>query len=154
MGYVVGALWQSLAFGLLRSCSSAIRANGGFRRLWGMILNTASTSRDGDIIRFRLSSPSRPYDPLVQAIRPDLADIAEAHAHFAPHYAEPAMTVTLTETCLFAANDEAAEVRATLPAGTGFALLDVTGDWAWGYVVDGHRVGYVRDADLSAPAAI
>jgi hypothetical protein len=103
------------------------------------------------VIRFRLDGRSRAFDPLTQAIRPDLADVAEAHAHFAPHYAEPAMTVTLAETSLFVDNDTASEVRASLPAGTAFALLDVTGDWAWGYVIDGHRVGYVRDADLSAP---
>jgi hypothetical protein len=105
------------------------------------------------VIRFRLDGPSRAFDPLTQAIRPDLADIAEAHAHFAPHYAEAAQAVTLNETALFASNDEASDVLATLPAGASFALLDVTGDWAWGYAIDGHRVGYVRDADLSAPTA-
>lgn len=108
------------------------------------------TDKSG-IIRFRLDGQSRPYDPLTQAIRPDLADIAEAENHFAPHYAEAAATVTLRETPLLAANDAAAEVLATLPAHTGFALLDVTGDWGWGYTVEGHRVGYVADADLSAP---
>jgi hypothetical protein len=114
-------------------------------------LSSSAAKSESEIIRFRLAGPSHAYDPLTQAIRPDLADIAEAHAHFAPHYAEPAMTVTLTETRLFASNDEAAEVLATLSAGAAFALLDVTGDWAWGYALEGHRVGYVRDADLSAP---
>ncbi len=105
----------------------------------------------GNIIRFRLDGHSRSFDPLTQAIRPDLADIAEAANHFAPHYAEAAATVTLRETALRASNDAGADMLAVLPAGTGFALLDVTGDWAWGYTVDGHRVGYVADADLSAP---
>jgi hypothetical protein len=105
----------------------------------------------GDIIRFRLDGQSRGFDPLTQAIRPDLADIAEAQNHFAPHYAEAAATVTLRNTALLASNDADAAVLATLPGGTAFALLDVTGDWAWGYVIDGHRVGYVADADLSAP---
>jgi hypothetical protein len=113
-------------------------------------LSGAATDQDG-VIRFRLDGQSRPYDPLTQAIRPDLADVAEAHAHFAPHYAEAAKTMTLAETSLFASNDVAAEILATLAKGTGFALLDVTGDWAWGYTIDGHRVGYVRDADLSSP---
>ena len=103
------------------------------------------------IIRFRLDGHSHAYDPLTQAIRPDLADIAEAETHFAPHYAEAAATVTLRATALLASNDVGAEVRAMLPAGAAFALLDVTGDWAWGYAVDGHRVGYVADADLSSP---
>lgn len=111
----------------------------------------SSTVQSGAIIRFRLSGRSRAYDPLTQAIRPDLADVAEAATHFAPHYAEPATTVTLRETPLLASNAADAEVLAILPAGTAFALLDVTGDWAWGYAVDGHRVGYVADADLSAP---
>jgi hypothetical protein len=113
-------------------------------------LNGIVTDSDG-VIRFRLDGPSRSFDPAEQAIRPDLADIAEAHAHFAPHYAEPATAVTLAETPLFAANDETADQLTILPQGTAFALLDVTGDWAWGYVIDGHRVGYVRDADLAAP---
>jgi hypothetical protein len=59
--------------------------------------------------------------------------------------------MTLAETNLLASNDVAADILATLAKGTGFALLDVTGDWAWGYTIDGHRVGYVRDADLSSP---
>lgn len=111
----------------------------------------SSKAAGGDIIRFRLDGRSRPYDPLRQAIRPDLADVAEAATHFAPHYAEPAATVTLRATALLASADAGAEVRATLPAGAGFALLDVTGDWAWGYAIDGHRVGYVADVDLAAP---
>jgi hypothetical protein len=112
---------------------------------------TNHSVNDGDIIRFRLDGHSRPYDPLTQAIRPDLADIAEARNHFAPHYAEAALTITLRDTPLLASNEASADVRAMLPAGTAFALLDVTGDWAWGYVMAGHRVGYVADADLSAP---
>jgi hypothetical protein len=106
---------------------------------------------EGKIIRFRLDGHSRAYDLLTQAIRPDLADVAEAETHFAPHYAEAAATVTLRETALLANNAAGAEMRAMLPAGAAFALLDVTGDWAWGYAVDGHRVGYVADADLSSP---
>lgn len=109
------------------------------------------TASAGKIIRFRLDGHSCPYDPLKQAIRPDLADIAEAENHFAPHYAEAAATVTLRETALLASNHEDAEILAVLPAGAAFALLDVTGDWAWGYAVNGHRVGYLADADLSAP---
>lgn len=116
-----------------------------------MILNSGWAGKDGDIIRFRLDGRSQTYDPLTQAIRPDLADVAEAHAHFAPHYAEAALTVTLVATPLLAANNETAAVLAALPANAAFALLDQTGDWAWGYVVDGHRVGYIRDADLAAP---
>lgn len=121
---------------------------------WRRGTHLADTKASNDaIIRFQLDGPSHSYDPLTQAIRPDLADIAEAARHFAPHYAEPAATVTLRETALLSANAADATVLAMLPAGAAFALLDLTGDWAWGYAVDGHRVGYVADADLSAPDA-
>jgi hypothetical protein len=100
--------------------------------------------------RFRLEGRSRPYDPATQAIRPDLADKAEAHHHFAPHYAEPADWVVTRAATLQTAPDGGAEIVQTLPAGAAFALLDITGGWAWGYAVDGHRVGYVA-ADALAP---
>ena len=41
--------------------------------------------------RFGLTGTSQAYDPRVTAIRPDLADIAVAGQHFAPHYAAPMM---------------------------------------------------------------
>ena len=79
-----------------------------------------------------------------QAIRADLADVAEADHHFAPHYAEPVMCTASAAVELreLPANDAA--VRASLSEGEAFALLDLTGGWAWGYAVDGHVVGYVR----------
>ena len=33
-----------------------------------------------------------------------------------------------------------------------FALLDTSGDWAWGYRLSDHRVGYVRLSDLETPS--
>ena len=41
--------------------------------------------------RFGLSGTSQAFDPRIVAIRPDLADIAVAGTHFAPHYAAPMM---------------------------------------------------------------
>src|SRR3546814_3002606 len=41
--------------------------------------------------RFGLTGSSQVFDPRVVAIRPDLADIAVAGTHFAPHYAAPMM---------------------------------------------------------------
>jgi hypothetical protein len=104
-----------------------------------------SSPRPGEPpVRFTLSGPSRPYDPVHQAIRRDLADIAEAKHHFAPHYAEPVMCTASAEVELRAEPTLDAPARATMPQGCGFALLDLTGGWAWGYMVDGHVVGYVR----------
>ncbi len=40
--------------------------------------------------RVRLDGVSQPYDARINAIRPDLADIALADLYFAPHYAQPA----------------------------------------------------------------
>lgn len=37
---------------------------------------------------------------------------------------------------------------ATLGSGGSFAMLDLTGGWAWGYAVDGHIVGYVEESAL------
>lgn len=105
----------------------------------------ASAPRPDDApVRFTLTGPSRSYDPIHQAIRADLADVAEADHHFAPHYAEPVMCKANVALELrdLPANDAA--VRASLGEGGAFALLDLTGGWAWGYAVEGHIVGYVR----------
>ena len=104
-------------------------------------------------MRFSLAGPARPYDAARQAIRPDLADKAEAEHHFAPHYAEAADWHTVRPTKLRAAPSDTADIRGTMPAGAAFALLDLTGDWAWGYAVDGHVVGYVAAVDVG-PIAV
>ena len=88
-------------------------------------------------------------DPLVHAYRSDLADIALAGQLFAPHYARP-----VTRTCIAAAvvrfspSVEAEPVYEMHP-GEEFALLDVTGGWAWGYRRKDHKVGYLRAEALS-----
>ena len=105
------------------------------------------------VIRFRLDGPSRDYDPARQAIRPDLADVAEAHRHFAPHYAEPCPAAANRATPVLASNSADADVRAELAAGARFAVLDHTGDWAWGYTEPGHQVGYVLADHLDYVAA-
>lgn len=101
-------------------------------------------------VRFQLAGRSSNFDPARQAIRPDLADIAEAAHHFAPHYATPAAWHVVSEAVLLAEPHADAEHRAAMPAGAGFALLDLTGGWAWGYAVDGHIVGYLP-AEAVAP---
>ena len=94
-------------------------------------------------VRFRLAGPATPFDAAHQAIRPDLADIAEAAHHFAPHYARPVTRTVTRAAPLLEAGAADAAPRGALSAGEAFALLDVTGDWAWGYRISDHLVGFV-----------
>ena len=109
----------------------------------------ADPSIPGPRVRFSLIGPDRAYDPARQAIRPDLADKAEADHHFAPHYAEPADWYTVRPTTLFADPSNQSTARRSLDAGAGFALLDLTGGWAWGYETADHTVGYVCAQDVA-----
>lgn len=106
------------------------------------------TPRQAERVRFSLSGHSRRFDPVHQAIRPDLADLAEAEHHFAPHYAKPADWQVTADAVLRATASAEGEERARLKSGDRFALLDITGGWAWGYAVDGHVVGYVEASQL------
>ncbi len=105
--------------------------------------NAPQGQADTAPVRFTLTGPSRAYDPEHQAIRGDLADVAEANHHFAPHYAEPVLCVAVqaVEVRSLPAADSA--VRTLLATDDQFALLDLSGGWAWGYAVAGHIVGYV-----------
>lgn len=104
--------------------------------------------------RFGLAGTSFDYDPRVVAIRPDLADIAVAGQHFAPHYAAPMMrSCVLGASPLRAAPALDAEQRSELLFGEGFALLDLTGGWAWGYCLSDHYVGYLAADALGVPIA-
>ncbi len=78
-----------------------------------------------------------------QAIRADLADVAEANHHFAPHYAEPVLCVAVQPVDIRALPAADSAVHASLATDARFALLDLSGGWAWGYAVEGHIVGYV-----------
>ena len=104
--------------------------------------------------RFGLSGTSQSYDPRVVAIRPDLADIAVAGQHFAPHYAAPMMSsCVLPSAVLRGAPSLGADQTSELLYGEGFALLDLTGGWAWGYCLADHYVGYLAADALGAPIA-
>jgi hypothetical protein len=101
---------------------------------------------------FALDGPSVVLDPRLNAWRSDIADIALADRLFAPHYAE-----ALTRACGIipamvrsGPSDEADAVSQLLP-GEEFAVLDITGGWAWGYCRLDHRVGYVEAIGLAAP---
>ena len=102
--------------------------------------------------RFGLSGASQPYDPRIVAIRPDLADIAVAGQHFAPHYAAPMMRSGVAPAAAIrSAPSLNAEQTSELLFGEGFALLDLTGGWAWGYSLADHYVGYLAADALGAP---
>lgn len=104
--------------------------------------------------RFGLSGASQAFDPRMVAIRPDLADIAVAGTHFAPHYAAPKMTSgVLPAAAMRAAPSLDAEQTSELLFGEGFALLDLTGGWAWGYSLADHYVGYLAANALGTPIA-
>jgi cell wall-associated NlpC family hydrolase len=77
-------------------------------------------------------------------VRKDVADVALADRVFAPHYALP-----LHHSCLVPAvpmrtapSRDAAAVSELL-RGEHFAVVDASGDWAWGYSLHDHYVGYV-----------
>jgi cell wall-associated NlpC family hydrolase len=44
-----------------------------------------------------------------------------------------------------------AEAASELLPGEGFAVLDITSGWAWGYCLSDHRVGYVETIALAEP---
>lgn len=104
--------------------------------------------------RFGLTGVSQAYDPRIVAIRPDLADIAVAGTHFAPHYAAPkTCSCVLPSVPLRGAPSADADQTSELLYGEGFALLDLTGGWAWGYCLADHYVGYVAADAIGAPIA-
>lgn len=98
--------------------------------------------------RFHLDGVSHSFDPRVEAIRADLADVELADRHFAPHYAKAVKRTAIEpRTPIFKKPDAESEMISELLYGEGFALLDVTSGWAWGYTLHDHYVGYV---DVSA----
>ena len=92
--------------------------------------------------RFSLSGPSRPLDLTHNAARRDLADIRLAGRWFAPHYAVAQSWICQDGTSLLATRG--GEIVGELKAGDRFAVLEVAGDWAWGYSEADRLVGYAR----------
>jgi len=69
---------------------------------------------------------------------------------FAPHYARPLIRACGPRPCqVRSAPSLEAEALAELRPGGEFAVLDIAGDWTWGYTRAEHRVGYVASADLA-----
>lgn len=98
---------------------------------------------------FRLSRPSKSLDRRVHAARGDLADIALAGKIFVPHYVEPCVKSALSERAPVRHKPAAdAVMDSELLRGEQFAVLDISGDWAWGYCCHDHYVGYVEAHQL------
>lgn len=104
--------------------------------------------------RFGLTGVSKRFDTRIVAIRPDLADISVAGDHFAPHYAAPMMVSGVApHTAIRSEPRLDAPQISELLYGEAFALLDVTGGWAWGYSGADHRVGYLAIDTLGLSSA-
>jgi cell wall-associated NlpC family hydrolase len=101
---------------------------------------------------FGLHGPSKMLDPRVNAIRGDLAEFSLAGKHFSPHYAMPvALACAPAFATIYDKPDGAPSSE--LLAGEHFALIDVSGGWAWGYCSHDHYVGYLPRDLLIEPIA-
>ena len=70
---------------------------------------------------------------------------------FAPHYARPLIrTAGSVASAVRAKASEEAEIVSELHPGDEFAVLDISGGWAWGYRRLNHHVGYVPAEQLSS----
>jgi len=91
-----------------------------------------------------LTGPSRTLDHRQNAARRDLADIAVAGEWFAPHYAVPQpKSCGVGGADILSADSKGTRISQLLP-GERFAVLERSGDWAWGYSEHDRYVGYVR----------
>ena len=94
--------------------------------------------------------PAPALDPRYDAYRGDLADIALAGRVFVPHYSVPVERRLESAAQLHADPREDSDHLGAVAAGDAFFLLDIIGDWAWGYRNSDHMVGYVKAAQLVA----
>lgn len=95
--------------------------------------------------RFSLNGPSLVLDERVHAYRRDIADIALAGQLFAPHYARPMMRSCGMRAAFMRYKPAPdAVIGSELLPGEAFAILEISGGWAWGYSRHDHYVGYVE----------
>lgn len=94
--------------------------------------------------KFVLHGPEEQFDARVTPYRADLADISLAGKLFSPHYAEPLpMRCSAPKAMLRKLPGKNHKAISELLHGEDFHLLDVSGDWAWGYCAHDGYVGYV-----------
>lgn len=98
---------------------------------------------------FTLEGHSFVGDKRTTPIRGDLADIKLAGLLFAPHYAVPMIRSCIVPSAMIRElPDDDATGTSELIYGEDFAVLDVSGKWAWGYTVHDDYLGYVEMASL------
>jgi cell wall-associated NlpC family hydrolase len=98
---------------------------------------------------YTLSGHSLEGDRRTTPIRGDLADISLAGKLFAPHYAVPMLRTGIAPVTEIHAEPHATSMPVSaLMHGEEFAVLDVAGEWAWGYCLHDNYLGYVRFAEL------
>jgi hypothetical protein len=72
---------------------------------------------------------------------------------FAPHYARALVSTPKAATVVREAPSEDAGEVVRLDLGGEFAILDMSGGWAWGYSCGEHLVGYVPMSAFEAGRA-
>jgi hypothetical protein len=98
---------------------------------------------------YKLSGHSIEGDPRTTPIRGDLADIKLAGKLFAPHYAVPMLRTGIAPVTEIHAEPHATSMPVSaLMHGEEFAVLDIAGEWAWGYCLHDDYLGYLRFAEL------
>lgn len=109
----------------------------------GQVLGTSETVRKPRAT-FTLEGHSFVGDKRTTPIRGDLADIKLAGQLFAPHYAVPMIRSCITPAAtMHAQPDKDSTGISELIYGEDFAVLDIAGQWAWGYTVHDDYLGYV-----------
>lgn len=105
----------------------------------------------GDRPIYKLTGHSLVGDKRTTPIRGDLADISLAGKLFAPHYAVPMLRTGIAPVTEIHAEPHATAMPVSaLMHGEEFAVLDVAGEWAWGYCLHDNYLGYLRFAELGA----
>jgi cell wall-associated NlpC family hydrolase len=100
-------------------------------------------------VRFHLAGRSARLDTRVHAVRRDLADISLAGILFAPHYAQAQeMHCATAGATLHEKNTAGSTASSQLLLGESFHVLDITGDWAWGFCGHDGYVGYIQRTSL------
>ena len=98
---------------------------------------------------YSLTGHSIDGDKRTTPIRGDLADIKLAGKLFAPHYAVPMLRTGIAPVTEIHAEPHASSMPVSaLMHGEEFAVLDIAGEWAWGYCLHDDYLGYLRIAEL------
>lgn len=96
-----------------------------------------------------LTGPAVPRDPRITAVRGNLADIGLTGEIFSPYYAEPLPRGCIAaRVMVHAGPDAASEAISEIIHGEHFAVLDLVGEWAWGYCGHDGYCGFVPHAAL------